>query len=248
MPDIKDIRSKLPPFKNETLVIVDKQSTSDIINGVLGKHRQYETDYDKIYRDFYTGDIYTTCSRLWDFCKYNLDYIIESEDLQSVKSPAAILSPGGSVDCKHYSLFIGGILDAIKANKQANWDWCYRFASYDNSRNVEHVFVVVKLKGSEIWIDPVLNYFDDRLQPTYFKDKSTMALVSISGIGAANQATTVTVDKDSAESNFLAMVNQNVYGLKTLMKQNPDITVGPVQQWYLANGYNFSRLLNILKY
>jgi hypothetical protein len=246
---INKLRAVLPPFKNETTVIVDKQSTNDIINGVLEKHRQYETDYDNIYRFFYTGDIYTTCKQIWEFCKYNLQYVVESENLQSVKSPAAILQPGGTVDCKHYSLFIAGILDAIQANQNESWVWCYRFASYDNNRSPEHVFVVVKDNGSEIWIDPVLGSFDERLKPTYFKDKNTMSLVSISGIGTVNnQSTTITVDKDEAENSFLAMVNANVFGIKTLLKRNSDITNGTVKDWYVRNGYDFGRLQNMLKY
>lgn len=246
MVSIDKLRRVLPPFKNETYVIVDKQSTKDIVNGVLQKHRQYETDYDKIYKFFYTGNIYSTSRQIWEFCKYNLNYVIESEDLQSVKSPAAILQPGGSVDCKHYSLFIAGILDAIKANQNADWNWCYRFASYDTSRSPEHVFVVVKNNGSEIWIDPVLGDFNERLQPTYFKDKNTMALVSISGI--TGPQTTITVDSKEAENSFLVMVNQDVYGIKTLMKRNQAITMGSFRSWYESMGYDFNRLFNLLQY
>jgi hypothetical protein len=249
MANISNVRALLPPFRNEVMVITKKQNTNDIIKEVIEVHGLYETDYDKIFHLFDTGDIYSTSRGIWEFCKYNLRYVVESEDVQSTKSPSAILQPGETVDCKHYSLFIGGLLDAISANKVEDWTWNYRFASYDNNRSVEHVFVVVKLNdGSEIWIDPVLRGFNERLKPTYFKDKEPMALVRISGIGATDETKTIEVSSEAAENNFLVLVNLNSFGLKSLLKSNPDIVNGSVKDYFTANGYDFSRLQNMLRY
>ena len=112
--------------------------------------------------------------------KKNVPYVIESEDKQLVKSPAAILNT--QADCKCYSLFIGGVANAL------NIPFCFRFASYKpNQKNPGHVFIVFHPGTSnEIWVDPVLNFFNYKKQYCYAIDKKPrkMAIYSISGIGA----------------------------------------------------------------
>jgi hypothetical protein len=51
-------------------------------------------------------------------------------------------------------------------------EWCYRFASYKIWDKIPgHVFVVARDKQGEIWVDPVLDRFDERKEPTYFVDR-----------------------------------------------------------------------------
>jgi len=171
--------------KNHHVVLKKHQGTDDIIDGILKTHNQYKSDYDKIYKYFYTGDIKSTCKKIWDFLKSNVKYKIESERLQTLRSPATILSY--PADCKSYALFINGCIDAINRNENTNWKFKYRFAGYNPIANyIEHTFAVVKKNNSsdEIWIDPVLDSFNEKKQPTYFIDKKTnnMALVGIAGI------------------------------------------------------------------
>lgn len=239
------VLSILPPFKNEYRLVTWRQNTKRLTKEIVKAHEDYETDYDLIYPLFDTGDIYQTCRGLWDFCKYNLTYTIESEDEQSVKSPASILTPGQKTDCKHYSLFIGGVIGAIKANESEPWDWCYRFAAYDSSKEIEHVFVVVKTGDNEIWIDPVLTGFNQKKRPTYFIDKqpTNMALYSISGVDQGN-GKVVTVD--NPEYAFLLMVNDNNFSLKTLLNDNPDVTNGTFRDWYVRQGFDFDHLKLVL--
>lgn len=177
---------KLPPFRNRSLLIEKKQSVHDIISEVLSAHKIFCEDYDAIGVDFWAGSVGDTARELWRFCKRSIEYRIESENYQTTKSPAAILTAGVG-DCKHYAGFIGGVLDAIRrAGRRVNWS--YRFASYSWISNLpEHVFVVVKDTGGEIWIDPVLKSFDDRsVPPSGWIDKKsnveTMALTRISGM------------------------------------------------------------------
>lgn len=171
--------------KNHHVVLKKHQGTDDIIDGILSTHHQYKKDYDKIYKYFYTGEIKSTCKKLWQFLKDNVRYKIESEKLQTLRSPATILSY--PADCKSYALFINGCIDAINRNENTNWNFKYRFAGYNPIANyIEHTFAVVKKNNSsdEIWIDPVLDSFNEKKQPTYFIDKKTnnMALVGIAGI------------------------------------------------------------------
>jgi hypothetical protein len=242
-----DVLAVLPPFKNEVKLVTWRQSTDRLIKEIIKAHEKYQGDYDLIYPLFDRTDIYQTCSGLWDFCKYNMVYTIESEDEQSVKSPAAILQKGQKTDCKHYSLFIGGILDAIKTNEGDGWEWCYRFASYDSSKIIEHVFIVVKDSRNEIWVDPVLSGFNQKKKPTFYEDiYIPMAVYSISGIGG-DAATTIEVDKETAEIYWLVMINQNYFGLKTMLNDNPNITYGLFRDWYITEGYDFNQLELILK-
>jgi len=173
---------KLPPFSNRRVLIDKKQSVYDIMREVLTAHRLFANDYDQIAADFWQGNVYSTAQFLFDFCKKYIPYKIENEDSQTTKSPAAILTLG-SGDCKHYAGFIGGVLDALRRQGR-RIDWAYRFAAYNGTgRTPEHVFIVVKNNGAEIWIDPVLKRFNERLRPSYYTDKKIMSLSRISGIG-----------------------------------------------------------------
>lgn len=171
--------NKLQPYKGQKKVIKYDQNTNDIIVNLLKSHQDNKTEYDKIYKNFECSTINDTLQKLFNFCKENIKYKIESSDKQSLKTPSAILIQGYG-DCKQYSQFIGGILDAINRNSR-KLDLCYRFTSYKNDKNIQHVFVVIKVNGREVFIDPVLNYLDEKKNYTFKKDKK-MSLYSISGL------------------------------------------------------------------
>jgi hypothetical protein len=167
-------------FENRKNIIVEDQSTGDIIKAILDVHPKYKEDYKKIAVYFKGSNEIKSCEKIWNFLKKNIRYIVESEDKQYVRSPAAILRQGVS-DCKCFSLFAGGIADAL------GMKFCYRFASYnDFNKQPGHVFVVINPgTNNEIWIDPVLSYFNYK-KPYFYKidKKPKMAIYSISGIGA----------------------------------------------------------------
>jgi hypothetical protein len=158
--------TKLSPYENKSKLLFDNQNTSDIIATILKAHRLYSSDYDKICLFFWKGSLTATCNYIWHFLKNNVKYKIEPDTRQSVKSPSAILSTGqyinGYNDCKHYSQFIGGVLSALcRRGKKINW--CYRFANYKLFATMpHHVFVVVTSPAGEIWVDPVLNSFNNK--------------------------------------------------------------------------------------
>jgi hypothetical protein len=188
-----ELLGMLPPFQGVKVKVTQKQSVSRIMKEILSAHQDYAQDYDRIADYFYTGDEETTEKMLFDFCKENLSYKVESDQTQTVRSPTAILVLGEmrGVDCKHYASFIAGVLDALNRQGRSKFNWCYRFASYDaNDKIPEHVFVVVNNAGYETWIDPVLDYFDDRYPyPIFIKDikPKKMALYRISGINGGGQ-------------------------------------------------------------
>lgn len=166
-------------------VLVENQTVYDIIEGVKQKHIECAADYDRIANDFYGGELYDVCYRLWKFCKKNLQYDIEGVDRQYVSHPITMLERGTS-DCKGYALFIGGVLDAMKRQGE-KITWVYRFASYKifNSQP-GHVFIVVDPGGENIWIDPVLSQFNEHYPYVYHQDMritaATRKAAAVTGI------------------------------------------------------------------
>lgn len=182
-----NLLSQLDSFKNNQKIITYNQSTNDIIGAILKQHNKSENDYDKLYYFFDKGNVKDSAKCIFNYLKNNIKYVIEPDNLQTVKTPSAILATGKTTgsDCKNYSLFFAGCLDALRRNTGENFDLAYRFASYDNSNIPEHVFVVINPNTeNEIWCDGVLDFFNEKKQPTYYKDKKikNMALMALSGI------------------------------------------------------------------
>ena len=182
-----NLLSHLDSFNNNQKIITYNQSTSDIINAILKQHNKSLTDYDKLYYFFDQGNYIDTAKKVFHYLKNNIKYIIEPDNLQTVKTPSAILATGKTTgsDCKNYSLFYAGIMDAYRRNTGDNFELCFRFASYDGSNTPEHVFVVINPgTNKEIWCDAVLNFFNEKKEPNYYKDKKikNMALMALSGI------------------------------------------------------------------
>ena len=77
------------------------------------------------------------------------------------------------------------MLDSLRRKGKLKCDLIYRFAGYGVFTDyIEHVFCVCKTGKNEIWVDPVLNGYNEKKQPNYIVDKkiNNMALVGISGI------------------------------------------------------------------
>jgi len=251
----KTLLAALPPFRNELAMVVYEQSTDDIVDEIFEVHKEYETDYDAISQYFDTGNVYETCKLLWYFLKTELYYDIEDENEQTLRSPRAILEGKFKVDCKHYSLFAGGILDSIKNTGSQNINWCYRFSGY-NGDSIEHVFVVVNPgTDQEIWIDPVLDMFDYHKKPTYavddhfyndeMKGNGTVgALYRISGVDDSPVVADIEVDKPVAVAAFITMVQRNVFGLRDLINSRPDILNNQIKRY--LSPVDFKILQNVL--
>lgn len=254
MPD-KQTLLDLLPVRNQVVLTEDRQNTGDIRDLILAKHKEYAPDYDLISDYFDTGNIIDTSRGIFDFLKQNVPYHKESGRYQTVKSPALILSDNDGtgnydrVDCKNYASFICGVLDSLKRAGVTGFDWCYRFASYDESDpEPGHVFAVVKIGGKELWIDPVFPYFNDGTMHEWELDKTPAigGLYSISGPPVATGS--VTVNTQDAAKNFLVAVNLNLFALPALMLSYPDITTSPqVQKVLTDSGVDLNTLAIILK-
>lgn len=180
----KDLLQLLPPYNAKIVLIDANQDVQDIIKEILDAHNRYAPDYEFIADQFDRQYIDDVCEGLYKFCRNNFKYYKEPEKTQTTKSPAAFLTIGKG-DCKNYAGFIGGVLSAIERQTGEKIDWYYRFASYNIfDKTPQHVFVVVKVDGEEIWIDPCLKTFNERLEPVWqpIDKKPAMALYTISGV------------------------------------------------------------------
>lgn len=183
------LAKKLSPFLGTEKTLVLNQDTGDIIDGIVSMHDKYRSEYDKIYKYFVGDNVDDTAYNIWCYLKDNFKYNIESEDLQVLRSPASIMNNKVGIDCKNYSLCAAGILDAYRRKEKLDFGLDFRFASYDPfNKTPQHVFVVIKENGKEYWLDPVLDEYDLKKQPYYYKDKkiNKMALIALSGIGEYN--------------------------------------------------------------
>lgn len=179
------ILAKLSPFNNYKKIVVDDQTTSDIIYGLLQNHDRYKNEYDKISEFFLGSNVKETARNIYDFLKKNVKYYIEPTKNQTLRSPSAIVAMPMGADCKSYASFILGVYDSLNRKGIYNVPLAYRFASYkEYSKNPQHVFAVLYPNTDhEIWVDPVLDKFDLKKQPTYYKDKKlSMALIAMSGV------------------------------------------------------------------
>lgn len=260
------ILSKLPMYTGTVEVMADDQSVYDIISGVKSIHKRYANDYDKI-AQYFIGDIAEdTCRNVFNFLRRSSFYYVEGEDLQTLRSPSAILATGKvhGIDCKNYALFIGGVLDAINRSGLQDIPYCYRFASdklFDPTPC--HVFVVA-FPGTinEMWIDPIpqVVYFDQRLTYYYHTDKNYKTMLqAISGRNDRQQIDDLEKWESTGESlsngNFVSAALKVLKNIISLGGPNPNDWEGwplsgeDARDWVLRDGDSVSNeAVNILKF
>ena len=222
-----DLITALKGTERPRILIIEEQSAEDIVREVCIAHKEHAADYDLISQYFEGGTVYDICSRLWIFCKDQLKYKVESAKVQNVGCPYWILTHG-VIDCKNFAAFIAGNLDSMK-RRGLRMVWEFRFISdrmfslFD--RDPDHVFVVVNPNTEDIWVDPVLDGFDQHIYYFYRRSKriNTMgmyvrprklgALGGLSGIGGSSIGST-------AENSLLADVASYASGLSGAMQQS----------------------------
>lgn len=177
-----NLLNKLPPYQNKKDTVVKTQTVQDITDWLLKQHAANAKLYDKISDYFWAGDPVATAENLFTYLKRHVTYKIEKDKLQTIKAPQAILTERYG-DCKHYASFINGVLSSLIRKGYKGFYNLYRFANYkDDTRIPQHVFAVMIFKNEEYWIDPVLDYFNERKQYINKIDKDPNMLQIISGI------------------------------------------------------------------
>jgi len=209
------VLQKLAPFTNFKKVLIEDQNTNDIIQGILDNHNNYEKEYDKISEMFVDDNEVETGKNIFKFLKDNVPYYVEPIEKQTLRSPSAILSMkdnNGQVlgaDCKSFSSFILGVYDSLNRKGIFKVPLAYRFASYRyDTREPQHVFAVLYPgTKNEVWVDPVLNKFDQRKEPVFIKDKKIkMALIAMSG--TTNNSTATLQEMQNYRDKLVSLKNK----------------------------------------
>lgn len=261
----------ITPYQGKKYRLRIFQSVGDIMQGIISTHGLYRTDYDKIAARFDRGNTLTICRNLYNWMLDNTHYVIEPNDRQTLRSPSAILALGSNpkhgLDCKSYSLFIGGVLDALN-RRGRKIDWCYRFASYRlNDSLPHHVFIVVNPGTSnEIFIDPVIQPFNYHKPYFYHIDKKpqNMALYAVSGVNRKKNkaerkaerkaAATAKIKKAgkvlvkfapltvTARNSFLLLVKLNAFKLAENLARAEAMRPGELKAFWEKLGGNWAVL------
>jgi ferritin len=226
------------------------QNTNDIVKAVIEQHDLNRNAFKKLATHFDRGNDYDTCQAIWEFVHYNLNYKAEP-DLQTVKTVSKILYDGSNSkgnDCKHFSCFEAGILEALGI------PYFYRFAAYDG-KIPTHVYVVANLKRGSVIMDAVLPYFDSEKSYTYKIDinplkKKDMPLYRLSGVSTIGAVSEVQhkirlVTFAAARGAILELTKFNVFNLAVkfnlaIMKDRKKVE----DFWYNVGGKDFGKLLD----
>lgn len=235
------------PYQGTETILVEDHTVPDIIDGIEYKHKKDLKQYDLFSSNFWKGTPEKTAKFIFDYLKNNVYYDIEHPNDQSVKGPGAIIGDRFG-DCKHYALFANGVLDSLRRKGYLpGATIAYRFAGYNNSKDVHHVFSVLTVNGREYWIDPVLNNFNQRHPYSVAKDVKIMPLKEINGIGAAG-AGNIFQDIKKGFQNTVKKVTT------TAQKVAPQVTqpimkigIAPARNSFLLllkmNGFNIAHRL-----
>jgi len=172
------------PYDGKQKTLVNNHNLPDIINYIIIYHNKHKKYYDKISEQFWEGDAYSTANLVFDFLRKYVHNITESDKKQTVKAPGRILIDGHG-DCKHYASFANGIFDSL-SRKGYPIQSAYRFTADTPGAQVHHVFSIVKDKGNEYWVDPVLNSFNKK--PIFYNIKDIDMLEYLSGSQHSGQA------------------------------------------------------------
>ena len=151
--------------------------TEDIITTILRMDNEADRYVNKEAAQCLRGNgDYETMRNVWKFVKSNVKYRTDRQVKEVVKSPAALFNLK-SGDCKSFSISEAALLRALGFKGIR-----YRFASYGNSKEVTHVYIVAKMRGEDVILDAVHSQFDDEVQYTWKKDIPAVTGGKVSGI------------------------------------------------------------------
>lgn len=123
-------------------------STSNIIDAVLiGVQKNYQSCAE-IAKELKRTNVYDTCKAVFDYVIENVNYKVDPQGKQWIKTPARLLYDGVG-DCKSFSIFIVSCLECLGIK------CAFRFVSYANG-DFTHVYVIAFDENDNIiLIDPV---------------------------------------------------------------------------------------------
>ena len=148
---------------NKEVILNYNQNTDDIIDAILlaDKNNPPLTYENAIY--FEGVDDYQTGANIFYYLKENIKYEAEPDTHQTTKTIDRLVSDKKG-DCKHYSLFAGAVLKAL------NIPYAYRFVSFGDSEDVQHVYIVIHPDTNPIYLDAVIDQYDTQESFNFAED------------------------------------------------------------------------------
>lgn len=150
------VLSRLPEYRDQWKIVVEDQYVPDIMAEIGRNQALFGKYYDTFSDLFLRDNVRDIANELYDFCDHNISYKEETVKVQSSALPTGMLLRGKG-DCKHYALFIGGVLGSLNRLYNTGIKWRYNYAAYKKGEDVPyHVFVSAwdPERDEELWIDP----------------------------------------------------------------------------------------------
>lgn len=151
-----------PLFKEYT--ITNSQTAKDIASAIVKSIKDSESTANLIAPYLKSTNKLQTLKNIFIFCKNNVEYVKEGKELQTAKTLARILSDKKG-DCKHYSTLCYSLCKALGID-------CKLRLISQNFYNTDptHIYVIAKVNGQTIVIDPVLRSFNNEARYYYKYD------------------------------------------------------------------------------
>lgn len=149
----EQVLCRLPPYSDQWELIKQDQYVPDIIKEVSTAHKLFAGYYDCFSDLFFDKDPQVVADSLYAFCKENIRYREEDVNFQTSALPTGILYRGYG-DCKHYALFSAGVIGSLNRLYGCCFDAKFYFVGYGRAKEPYHVYVCVKDRANDIWLDP----------------------------------------------------------------------------------------------
>ena len=146
-----------PKYKSETLSTF--QSAEEIIKAL--KRAEYESrDASKALQKYFNeSDKKKVAAKVWYFLRNELIYLAEPKSNQTARTINRILhdalNKNATVDCKHYSVFAVGVLNACGVPA-----WFTFVGQNRNVKKPNHVYASALINGRIYCIDACRKHFD----------------------------------------------------------------------------------------
>lgn len=165
------------PVYNNNLVVTHRNAiTGDIIKTLLDCFKIAADQTREFSENFRGANHFKSAFNIWQFVRDHITYKKDSDGVQVVQSPGALLSRLNG-DCKSQSLLISAVLFNLGAENVR-----LRFVSYKGNKIPTHVYTVFDYEGKTVPVDSVIKKFNFELPYKYKIDKKVMNVYSLSGI------------------------------------------------------------------
>lgn len=142
-------------------IIKGRQTAGNIASQLKLAVNESLAGAETIKHNFKGRNKYNTCFNVWDYCRKNIKYKRESENLQTAKTLQRILYDKYG-DCKHYTTFCCTMLKALNIPSQMR----LISQNFYNS-DPTHIYCVAFVNGEEIILDPCIKTFNSEAQYKY---------------------------------------------------------------------------------